>query len=118
MPTAQLNARLDEAVKREGDATLARYGISATEAIRSLWSYLGSTQELPDFLSPATSGAERPGRSPHVTRDEAHAAQGAGLAVRLAQDKGLATSGIGQVSYEQLRALALDELLKEGRIHA
>ena len=44
MEVAQLNARLDANIKREGDATLARYGVSATEAIRALWTLLAKTK--------------------------------------------------------------------------
>ncbi len=45
---AMLNVRIDRGLKAEGDGVLSRAGISATEAIRSLYRYLERTQEVPE----------------------------------------------------------------------
>lgn len=61
---------------------------STTEVIRALWGYLAESKRLPSFMKKdaavtqdATSTSDTPG-------------QGAGLALRLAQAKGLSTAGI------------------------
>lgn len=44
---SMLNVRLNKSLKAEGDSVLAHAGTSATEAIRSLYRYLGDHQEVP-----------------------------------------------------------------------
>ena len=110
MEVAHLNARIDAQVKRKGDATLARFGVSATEAIRALWKSLAETETLPDFLreQDAMQGAQPSGAA--VTTD---AAEGAGMALALARERGLACAASGE-SYDALRELAFEELVAEG----
>lgn len=47
---AQLNVRIDPALKKSGDSVLARNKITPSEAVRALWDYLTRHQELPAFL--------------------------------------------------------------------
>ena len=44
---AMLNVRMDKGLKAEGDSVLAHAGTSATEAIRSLYRFMESHQEVP-----------------------------------------------------------------------
>lgn len=44
---AMLNVRMDKGLKAEGDSVLAHAGISATEAIRSLYRFMELHQEVP-----------------------------------------------------------------------
>ena len=107
MEVAQLNVRIDARVKREGDAVLARLGVSATEAIRALWAYLATAQALPVFMK---AQDEAP---PEMAQTSDIGERGAGLALALARNSGLA-HGADQVSYDELRDLAFQELLDEG----
>lgn len=111
MEVAQLNARIDAQIKREGDATLARLGVSATEAIRALWTYLAKTQSLPGFMQETDT--------PPATAVPQHdmGGSGAGMALSLAREQGL-SSDIGSIGYDELRDLAFQELLEEGVYHA
>lgn len=109
MATSQINARLDTNIKRAGDATLARFGASTTQAIRSLWTYMAETNSLPDFMDTQEQDAAHADPRPLAPTD------GAGLALRLAQEEGLTSSDVQSVSYEELRDLAFDELVREGR---
>ena len=112
MEVAQLNARLDANIKREGDATLARYGVSATEAIRALWTLLAKTKALPSFLQapePQVS-AEALGAS---EMRSASADCGAGMALAMARERGL-VAAIEPIDYDELRRLAFDEMVAEG----
>lgn len=108
MEVAQLNARIDLQVKREGDAALARAGVSATEAIRALWNYLAETGRLPNFMREQT---EEPAAA--VEASKATADEGAGMALAMARAGGLAT-GLESLPYDELRALAFEEMVSEG----
>lgn len=111
MSTVQINARLSSKIKSEGDATLAKFGLSATEAIRSLWEYLGTTKDLPDFIKRNTNTCTK------VTPSSIHVNDGAGMALRMAGEHGLAVTDVQNMSYQELRDLAFDELVEEGRAH-
>lgn len=50
MTQATINARLNATIKSRGDKVLRENGISATEAIRGLWSAMARTHEVPEFL--------------------------------------------------------------------
>ena len=53
---ATLNVRFPgeaREVKHRGDAVLARAGVSASQAVRSLYRYLDESQELPSWMAPA-----------------------------------------------------------------
>lgn len=50
MEVAQMNVRLDRALKRSGDAVLAERGRTPSQAVRALWEYLTVHAELPDAL--------------------------------------------------------------------
>ena len=118
MPTTQLNVRVDRELKRLGDSALARLGVSASDVVRALWEYLAQAQELPPFMnatvptgvSEATAEAEaKPAQTP----------DGAGMALSLARDRGLATPDapdIQGLSYQELRDFAFEELVEEGGV--
>lgn len=122
MPVAQINARIDAIVKREGDATLSRFGVGATEAIRALWDYLASAQTLPSYMMQDKRHVEHPSTLPRGGEGTGRlssevAERGAGLAIRLASERGLVVSQQLDIPYEDLRELAFDELIAEGRAH-
>jgi len=48
---ATLNVRMPEDLKRNGDRVLERNGVSVTEAIRALYTYLDREQALPPFMA-------------------------------------------------------------------
>lgn len=119
MPMAQLNVRLPVEVKRSGDATLARCGVSVTEAVRALWHYLGEREELPSFMRGPGEGAHKtPTPSAAVSRDiatlDGDACSGQGLALRLAQERGLCVPPVQGIAYEDLREQAFEEMIEEG----
>jgi len=81
---SQMNVRIAREQKLAGDAVLARYGITPSEAVRALWSYLAQTGELPDFLrsDAADDHAAKLLAFRQLVLDSE------GLAVRLAHDPG------------------------------
>lgn len=50
MPLKQMNARIDEDLKAQGDAVFARFGYSPSGVIRAVWSYAVEHQSVPPFL--------------------------------------------------------------------
>lgn len=48
--SAQMNVRINAALKEQGDAVLARNGITPSQAVRSLWAYLATHGDLPEYL--------------------------------------------------------------------
>lgn len=47
MPTVQMNVRIDAQLKNAVDKVLRRDGLSASDAIRSLWLYIADRQQVP-----------------------------------------------------------------------
>ena len=80
MDAVQMNTRLDAGLKARGDATLERFGKSATDAVRALWGYLATERTLPDFM------LEGEDALPQKEAVEV-AAEGAGLATRMAAER-------------------------------
>lgn len=70
---AQVNIRMDPALKASGDAVLGRLDLKASDVVRALYEYLVREQELPQGLVVKSS----PDAEPHW------AAEGAGLAWKL-----------------------------------
>lgn len=114
MPSAQLNVRVDQDIKRAGDSTLARLGVSASDAVRALWEYLAQAQELPSFMRAKALDASS---APHAAA-AVQAPVGAGMALALAREKGLQVPDTQELDYQQLRDYAFEELVAEGRAHA
>ena len=56
--TATLNIRLDSELKEAGNKILEEHGITTTEAVRALYSYMAEKQELPAFLTEIEEAAE------------------------------------------------------------
>ena len=50
MEAAQMNVRLDRALKQSGDAVIAARGYTPSRVVRALWEYLSVHAELPPAL--------------------------------------------------------------------
>lgn len=64
--TATINARISESLKRQGGQVLDRYGVSTTEAVRSLYEYLAREQRVPDWMAPQTDKDKHAQRRSYV----------------------------------------------------
>lgn len=90
--STQMNTRIDAALKAQGDAVLARYGLTPSQAVRSLWTYLFTHNDLPDYLKEQQMHAEEDVEK----RMDAVVERGSGLAWKLAQEFGLLMAGADQ----------------------
>lgn len=59
MSTTMLNVRIDETLKRRGDAVLREAGVSTSAAIRAFYQHIASTGALPDYMAHGSTNAER-----------------------------------------------------------
>lgn len=71
---AQLNTRLDENLKRAGNAVFARQGLNPSEVVRAVWQYAVEHQTAPDFVLRSADDSDA---------RLALAREGCGMAVRL-----------------------------------
>ena len=97
MDAVQMNTRIDASLKSRGDATLARHGKSASDAVRGLWRYLAEEGTLPEFLKEEGNPSES---APSAALEE-----GAGLVVRMAKQRGI-TAPPADMTLDELRYLA------------
>lgn len=48
---ATLNVRMDATLKERGENVLRENGVTTSQAVRALWSYLAQSNELPAFMN-------------------------------------------------------------------
>lgn len=110
MPAAQvqMNVRIDEARKSSGDAVLAKFGVSPSHAVRSLWDFLATHKSLPDFMTSSQAKVGDAAKSAVQLAEE-----GAGMAARLAEEAGLHCGSLQEMTYGELRDAAFEERLVE-----
>lgn len=99
--TTQMNVRIDQNLKIQGDQVLSRLGFTPTEFIRTAWSYLVKHQTVPEFAKPSALNDPEDEIGDSQSSFEA----GAGLAIKIAREHGLNipddyTSGL---SYDELK---------------
>lgn len=81
MAQAQMNIRIDDALKHQGDFILQKNGFSPSSAIRSMYREMVSLNDVPNFMKKENSLREID-REKCAIRDQID--YGAGLAWRLA----------------------------------
>ena len=112
--SVQMNVRIGRSEKQAGDEVLASCGMTSSEAVRALWSYLAQFRELPPFMR-----AEGEGLPPADAQFGATVEEGAGMAVRLACQQGLLQGepasyyGLEPLDYKRMRDDAYDEWVEE-----
>lgn len=112
--SVQMNVRIGRAEKQAGDEVLVSRGMTSSEAVRALWAYLAQFRELPPFMRAETGGAPS-----EEAEFGAMAEEGAGMAVRLACQRGLLQGepesyyGLEPLDYKRMRDDAYDEWVEE-----
>lgn len=110
MEAAQMNVRLDRALKRSGDAVLAARGRTPSQAVRALWEYLSVHAELPDALERLLRQGDLEGAAPL----DSAADEGARIVAGFYERAGI-EQPTAPVDYEGLRGdAALDRLREWG----
>lgn len=100
--STQMNTRMERALKCQGDAVLERHGISPSQAVRSLWSYMAGHNDIPEYMKEQRRAAQEDERA----RFRRLAEEGRGLAMRLAAEHGLIDAHVPGQGFEDLPAYA------------
>lgn len=113
MPAIQMNTRIDEQLKRRGDAVFARAGYTPSQVTRAIWEYAALHQDVPPFMKEQ----EEHEKQAEIERKRALARNGAGLALKIAQEEcGLVLDG-NRVSkpfdWRKERDAMYDELIED-----
>ena len=119
MPTVQMNTRMDEELKRQGDAVFAERGYTPSQVVRAVWEYAARNQDLPPFMK---DNEEANGSQTSSEAARARADDGAGLALRVAGEQcGFSPMATPDAAYtasefttwRELRDETYDERLRE-----
>lgn len=116
--SAQVNARIDPELKRRGDEGLAAAGLTATQAVRALWSLAASCADDPERLRaallPEEVERERQEREAERQRKIRLAREGADIVKNAYIAMGLDwPPPTSELSYEELKELAYRERFPE-----
>lgn len=102
MVMTQMNVRIDAALKHDVDDVLAEQGVSASDVVREIWSYIADRHELPSL---ETDQQER-SRMAWIERRRRVIDEGAGMIHRELMAAGVIgehTDLVGERTYRQLR---------------
>ena len=106
MPAAQMNIRMDSALKASGNAVIAELGYTPSQVVRALWEFATIQGTLPPALThllrdedDGAAGRDTPGR----------ASEGAALVSSFSQQVGIEEPMSGPIDYDELRELAASE---------
>ena len=112
--TAQLNIRIDQALKSAGEAALAAAGYTTSQAVRALWKlaaeHRDDPEELRALLEPDTQSARAADRTAERERRRASLKRGRRLCDRLRARWGITPETADTVAatpYKELHAEAL-----------
>ncbi|MEG0323779.1 MAG: type II toxin-antitoxin system RelB/DinJ family antitoxin [Raoultibacter sp.] len=113
MTAVQMNTRIEESLKRQGDEVFARFGYSPSQVIRAVWEYAAENKQIPDFMIEA----EQAKRDAEIQRKRKLAREGAGMVAQFAHEHGIDLTFSRTLDYKELRAQAYDEKLAEIEAH-
>lgn len=120
--SAQLNTRMDPALKRGGDVVFERNGLTSSEVVRAVWDYAVAHQAPPPFVieyaREARGSSARDAGAGQSPRERA--AEGRGLARAVAKERcgfeqaaDAARSQEDRPNWGALRDAMYDDMLRE-----
>jgi len=98
--STQMNTRMERALKCQGDAVLERHGITPSQAVRSLWSYMAGHNDIPEYMK----AQRRAAQEDECVRVRRLVEEGRGLAMRLAVENGLIDAHVPDLGSKDLPA--------------
>ena len=116
--TAQMNFRIDEDLKRRGDAALAAAGYTGSGAVRALWAFAAKHEHDPEKVAHALrfdQDARFDDAAARRQRMHEAASRGAGICDAGRRKLGIGTpvDGYHELDIEELRELALEDRAQE-----
>lgn len=113
--TAQINARLNPALKQRGDEALSGAGLSPSQAIRALWELAARNTDNPEAIRRALFPERAEAQEADLSAAQRCRAEAIGKGARVVEDAyrsmGVvpAASSIADLSYDELQDLAYQE---------
>lgn len=112
--TAQINARLNPALKQRGDEGLLGAGLSPSQAIRALWELAARNTDNPEAIQRALFPERAEVQEAELSTAQRRRAEAIGKGARVVEDAYRAmgvvpTSSSADLSFDELRDLAYQE---------
>lgn len=111
MAAAQMNIRMDAALKASGNAVIAELGYTPSQIVRALWEFVTVQGTLPPALAHLLR-AEHAADSAHTGTPD-RASEGAALVSSFYQQVGIEEPARGAIDYDELRELSATEQLEK-----
>lgn len=110
----QMNTRIDDALKRQGDAVFAKIGLSPSEVVRSVWEYAARHAEAPAAVMAALSANAREALPAEASFRAALAESSSNLVSKYRESIGAPTPDkLDTIDYRIAREEAWNEKLQE-----
>lgn len=113
--TAQINARLNPALKQRGDEALSGAGLSPSQAIRALWELAARNTDNPEAIQRALFPEKAEAQEADLSAAQCRRAEAIGKGAHVVEDAYramgvvLAPSSTAGLSYDELQDLAYQE---------
>lgn len=111
MSAAQMNIRMDSALKASGNAVIAELGYTPSQVVRALWEFATVQGTLPPALTHLLHGEQAAG--PLSEDAPGRESEGAAIISSFYQEVGIEEPVDGAVDYYELRELAAAEQLEK-----
>lgn len=109
MAMTQMNVRIDEQLRIEGNAALESIGISPAQMVRAVWSYAARNKNNPLKLEHDLKFLEDKTPSEEVQRKLDLLAEGQKIVADFYKEMGITPGEIGPLPYDELKELAYRE---------
>lgn len=113
MTAVQMNTRIEESLKHQGDKVFASFGYTPSQVVRAVWEYAAEKKQLPDFMIEA----EKTQQDAEIQRKRDLVSEGEGVVARFANEHDINLPLSFMSSYKELRAQAYEEKLAEIEVH-
>ena len=107
MAAAQMNIRMDSALKASGNAVIAELGYTPSQVVRALWEFATVQGTLPPALKHLLRDSKDAGTAGCDTPDRV--SEGAALLSSFYQQVGIEEPTSSPIDYDELRELAASE---------
>lgn len=115
--TAQVNVKLDQKVKTNGDTALAEVGLTSSEAVRRLWIGVSKRGETRASLLRELERASRTDEESAAINEKIRAIETGATIVEDAMAKlGLSVSSLRPLTDEEVDALKYEHLMSKGMV--
>ena len=111
MSAAQMNIRMDSALKVSGNAVIAELGYTPSQVVRALWEFVTVQGTLPPALTHLLRGERSAGTADAEAADRA--SEGSALLSAFYQRVGIEEPQSGAVDYDELREITAAEQLEK-----